>query len=100
MPKTVSNLPGHFDLRNEVYRSPAKFHMAGKREQGCRTIDRNFKEGILQALNTLREKNSLCDVVLRVNGATFQLTVAFFLRAALIFKLFFLTTLWKNVVVS
>ena len=43
MPKIVSNLPGHFDLRNEVYRSrliSAKFHMAGKREQGCRTIDR------------------------------------------------------------
>lgn len=74
MPKIVSNLPGHFDLRNEVYRSrliSAKFHMAGKREQGCRTIDRNFKEGILQALNTLREKNSLCDVVLRVNGCNF-----------------------------
>ena len=39
--------------------------------QGCRTIDHEFKENILQSLNALREGNSLCDVVLSVNGSDF-----------------------------
>lgn len=36
--------------------------------QGSRIIDNKFKENILRALNAMRQENSLCDVVLRVNG--------------------------------
>lgn len=36
--------------------------------QGSRTVDNKFKENILRSLNSMRQENSLCDVVLRVNG--------------------------------
>ena len=35
--------------------------------QGNRTVDNKFKENILRALNAMRQENSLCNVVLRVN---------------------------------
>lgn len=39
--------------------------------QGSQRIDHNFRESLLQALNALRQRNSLCDVILSVNGANF-----------------------------
>ena len=36
--------------------------------QGSRTVDNKFKENILRALNAMRQENSLCNVLLRVNG--------------------------------